>query len=140
MGSPKKSEYSIGQLAKMAHVNVQTIRFYERRGILRPTTRQDSGYRVYDTESLKRLHFIRQAKDLGFSLKEIQSLLNLRVRSVGRCDQVRAKAEHKLKDIQQKIAHLKTLERTLKRLISDCENRVVSDCCPIVTRMEVGNV
>ena len=128
---------TIGQLAKAAGVNVQTVRFYEREGILRPQTRLDSGYRVYNEDSLKRLHFIRQAKDLGFSLDEIQSLLNLRVRSVDRCNQVRSKAEQKLKDVQQKITHLKKLERTLKNLVSDCENRVVSDCCPIIEKMEV---
>lgn len=128
---------TIGQLAKAAGVNVQTVRFYEREGILKPQTRLDSGYRVYNEDSLKRLHFIRQAKDLGFSLDEIQSLLNLRVRSVDRCNQVRSKAEQKLKDVQQKITHLKKLERTLKSLVSDCENRVVSDCCPIIEKMEV---
>ncbi len=73
----------------------------------------------------------------GFSLDEIQSLLNLRVRSVKRCNQVRFKAEQKLKDVQQKMVHLKKLERTLKSLVSDCENRVVSDCCPIIEKMEV---
>ena len=128
---------TIGQLAKAAGVNVQTVRFYEREGILKPQTRLDSGYRVYNEDSLKRLHFIRQAKDLGFSLDEIQGLLNLRVRSVDRCNQVRSKAEQKLKDVQQKITHLKKLERTLKSLVSDCENRVVSDCCPIIEKMEV---
>ncbi|MGE3680197.1 MAG: heavy metal-responsive transcriptional regulator [Bdellovibrionales bacterium] len=128
---------TIGQLAKAAGVNVQTVRFYEREGILKPQTRLDSGYRVYNEDSLKRLHFIRQAKDLGFSLGEIQGLLSLRVRSVDRCNQVRSKAEQKLKDVQQKITHLKKLERTLKNLVSDCENRVVSDCCPIIEKMEV---
>ena len=128
---------TIGQLAKAAGVNVQTVRFYEREGILKPQTRLDSGYRVYNEDSLKRLHFIRQAKDLGFSLDEIQGLLNLRVRSVDRCSQVRSKAEQKLKDVRQKITHLKKLERTLKSLVSDCENRVVSDCCPIIEKMEV---
>jgi len=127
---------TIGQLAKAAQVNIQTIRFYEREGILKPSNRLDSGYRVYNDESLKRLHFIRHAKDLGFSLDEIQDLLALRVRSVGRCNQVRTKAEAKLKDVQSKVAHLKKLERTLKKLISDCENRVVSECCPILDKME----
>ncbi len=135
MGAPKS--YTVGQLAKAAKVNAQTIRFYEREGILKPIQRLDSGYRVYNEESLKRLHFIRQAKDLGFRLEEIQSLLNLRVRSVDRCNQVRTKAQQKLQDVQQKIGHLKKLEQTLKALVSDCEQRVVSDCCPILAKMEV---
>lgn len=129
--------FTIGQLAKKAQVNVQTIRFYERRGILKPIRREDSGYRKYDGESLKRLHFIRQAKELGFSLKEIQDLLNLRIRSVETCDRVRNKASAKLEEIRKKISQLKGLEKTMKTLISNCENRQVSDCCPILEKMEV---
>lgn len=129
--------YTIGQLAKKVHVNVQTIRFYERRGILKPVRREDSGYRKYDGDSLKRLHFIRQAKELGFSLKEIQDLLGLRIRSVETCNRVRIKATEKLDEIQKKISQLKGLEKTMKSLISDCENRQISDCCPILEKMEV---
>lgn len=128
---------TIGQLAKAAKVNIQTVRFYERQGILRPINRTGSGYRVYDKESLKRLNFILQAKELGFSLKEINDLLGLRVRSVQTCDRVRKKAQEKLTDIQDKISNLKKMEKTLKELIGNCENRVVSDQCPILERMEV---
>ncbi|MGE3760303.1 MAG: MerR family DNA-binding protein, partial [Pseudobdellovibrionaceae bacterium] len=113
------------------------IRFYERRGILKPVRREDSGYRKYDADSLKRLHFIRQAKELGFSLKEIQDLLGLRIRSVETCNRVRIKATEKLEEVQKKISQLKGLEKTMKALISDCENRQVSDCCPILEKMEV---
>lgn len=133
--SPQKT-LTIGQLAKAARVNPQTLRFYERKGILKPVSRLDSKYRVYDQESLKRLRFIKQAQEMGFSLDEIQSLLNLRVRSVQRCDQVRAKAELKLKDVRARIAQLRRLEQTLAELISDCEGRIVSDCCPIIDKME----
>lgn len=129
--------FTIGQLAKKAQVNVQTIRFYERRGILKPIRREDSRYRKYDGESLKRLHFIRQAKELGFSLKEIQDLLSLRIRSVETCDRVRTKASAKLEEIRKKISQLKGLEKTMKTLISNCESRQVSDCCPILEKMEV---
>ena len=132
-----QSSYTIGQLAKKAQVNVQTIRFYERRGILKPIRREDSGYRKYDGDSLKRLHFIRQAKELGFSLKEIQDLLGLRVRSVETCNRVKSKATEKLNEIQRKIFRLKGLEKTMKQLISDCESRQISDCCPILEKMEV---
>lgn len=136
MKSDASGSFTIGQLAKAAGVNIQTVRFYEREGILKPITRMESGYRIYNGESLKKLHFIRQAKDLGFSLEEIQSLLNLRIRTVERCNQVRSKAENKLNDVHQKILHLKKLERVLKRLILDCKNRVVSDCCPVIEKME----
>ena len=136
MGKETTKSYSIGQLAKAARVNPQTLRFYERKGILKPTNRLESKYRVYDSESLKRLRFIKQAQSMGFSLDEIQSLLNLRVRSVHRCDQVRAKAEAKLRDVRTKISQLKKLENTLTKLVSDCESRVVSECCPILEKME----
>lgn len=128
---------TIGQLAKAAKVNIQTVRFYERQGILKPVNRTDSGYRVYDKESLRRLNFILQAKELGFSLKEINDLLVLRVRSVQTCDRVRKKAQEKLTDIQGKISQLKKMEKTLKELVGNCKNRVVSDQCPILDKMEV---
>lgn len=134
--SGKTSVFTIGELAKKAAVNIQTIRFYERQGILKPVERLESGYRKYDGDSLKRLHFILQAKELGFSLREIQDLLNLRVRSIQACDRVRAKAEQKLEGIKLKIVQLRNLEKTLKELISDCEQRQISDCCPILERME----
>lgn len=136
MDKNQSKTYTIGQLAKAADVNTQTLRFYERKGILKPTSRLKSKYRLYDGDSLRRLQFIKHAKAMGFSLDEIQGLLNLRVRSIDRCGQVRAKAERKLEDVRQRIFHLKKLERTLKSLISDCNNRVVSDCCPIIERME----
>ena len=137
MGSSSTTTYTAGKLAKAAGVNIQTVRFYDREGVLKPTSRTDAGYRVYDSEGLKRLRFIIQAKELGFSLKEIKDLLSLRVRSVQTCDRVRSKAKAKLDDIQGKIAHLRRLEKTLKNLIGDCENRVVSDQCPILEKMEV---
>ena len=127
---------TIGELAKKAGVNIQTVRFYERQGVLQPVSRKESGYRLYNEDSLKRLTFIRHAKELGFSLKEINSLLSLRIRSVQSCDRVRSKAQGKLKEIQKKVVHLKQLEKTLLVLISDCEKRVVSDCCPILEKME----
>lgn len=127
---------TIGALAKAAGVNVQTIRFYERKGLLKPSARLSSGYRLYNAECLKRLNFIIQAKGLGFSLAEAKRLLGLRVRSAGNPDIVRAKVEKKLEEVRQKIARLRQLERTLKRLADDCRNRRVTDHCPIIERME----
>ncbi len=135
----ESTTFSIGELAKRAGVNIQTIRFYEREGVLRPTAKRHSGYRIYNEASLKKLRFIRHAKELGFSLKEINELLNLKIKSVPRCEKVRGKAQTKLIEIQDKIVHLRRLEKTLKGLVSDCENRVVSDCCPILTKMEFSD-
>lgn len=128
--------YSIGQLAKEASVNTQTIRYYEREGILKPINRSDSGYREYDKDCLKKLRFIIQAKELGFSLKEINELLNLRISSVQKCNQVRRKAEKKYDEVKSKIKSLKFLEKTLKSLIDDCKSHTVSDCCPIIEKLE----
>lgn len=137
MGNPDRKSYMAGQLAKAANVNIQTVRFYDRQGILKPASRTEAGYRIYDKEGVKRLNFIIQAKELGFSLKEIKGFLALRVQSVQACDRVRKKTTEKLKDIQNKIAHLKKLEKTFKGLIGDCENRVVTNQCPILEKMEV---
>lgn len=128
---------TIGEFARAAKVNIQTVRFYERQGILKPAHRTGSGYRLYDQENLKRLNFILQAKELGFSLKEINDLLGLRVRSVQTCDRVRKKAQEKLAVIQDKMSKLKKIEKTLKELIEKCETRMVSDECPILEKMEV---
>jgi DNA-binding transcriptional MerR regulator len=133
---PKSHEFSIGQLAKAAKVNVQTVRYYEREGFLKPESRTEAGYRVYSKDSLQRLTFIRHAKELGFSLKEITDLLNLRVRSFEDRIRVRKKAETKLSDVRAKIAKLKNLERTLSVLISDCAKRTVPNSCPILGKME----
>jgi len=137
MGNPDRKSYMAGQLAKTADVNIQTVRFYDRQGILKPVSRTEAGYRIYDNEGVKRLNFIIQAKELGFSLKEIKEFLALRVQSVQACDRVRKKTTEKLKDIQNKIAHLKKLEKTFRGLIGDCENRVVTNQCPILEKMEV---
>ncbi|MCB0327093.1 MAG: heavy metal-responsive transcriptional regulator [Bdellovibrionales bacterium] len=132
----KHPTFTIGRLSKMANVNIQAIRYYEREDLLEPVIRKDSGYRLYNDESLKRLHFILEAKNLGFTLKEIQSLLSLRIQSKTRCDHVRKRTEMKLKNVRQKIGQLRKIERTLKKLILDCENRVISDQCPILEQME----
>ena len=137
MDNSDRKSYTAGQLAKVANVNIQTVRFYDRQGILKPASRTEAGYRIYDKEGVKRLNFIIQAKELGFSLKEIKEFLELRVQSIQTCDRVRKKTTEKLKDIQNKIAHLKKLEKTFRGLIGDCENRVISDQCPILEKMEV---
>lgn len=132
----KKDEYTIGQLAKSVDVNVQTLRFYERKGLLKPARRLESKYRIYDSDGLKRIQFIRKAKSMGFSLNEIQELLKLRVNTRERCENVRAKAANKLKEVRERIASLQKLESTLLELIADCKKRVVNNSCPIIEKME----
>jgi MerR family mercuric resistance operon transcriptional regulator/MerR family gold-responsive transcriptional activator of gol and ges genes len=132
----KGREMHIGKIAKLANVNIQTIRFYERRNLLTPVTRLNSGYRLYDQKSLQRLNFIKQAQALGFSLSEIKSLLGLRVESKATCDIVRAKTTEKLKSVRAKIRALRRMERTLKGVIEDCTNKTASNACPILDSIE----
>lgn len=133
----KSDLYQIGEIAKMAEVNIQTIRYYERRNILKPKNKKDSGFRLYSRDAVKTIKFIKHAQELGFKLDEIKELMNLRAPSVGRCERVRKQATEKLGDIQQKISLLKGIEKTLKKLITDCEQNKTSQTCPIIDNMEV---
>lgn len=135
--------FTIGKLAKQAGVNIQTIRYYERLGLLTPVERrktlhQQPGYRLYDQEALKRLHFIRQAKEMGFTLREIGELLGLRVDSGVDCDRVRNQAEAKLRAIEQKMESLTSVQRVLKELINMCNKRLPTEGCPILRSIEKG--
>src|SRR6266567_4181011 len=105
-------QLTIGQLAKQAHVNRETVRYYERRRLLSRPSRSISGYRVFSDDAVRRLRFIRHAKMLGFSLNEIRELLTLRVSSVGTCDRVRARTLAKITDIDQKIRSLRQMKST----------------------------
>lgn len=135
MRKSNTNTFTAGRLAKAASVNIQTVRFYDREGILKPISRTDSGYRIYNMEGLMRLKFIIQAKELGFSLNEIRDLLSLRIRSAQACDRVRKKAQDKISDIQNRITQLRKLERTLEGLVRDCKSRLISDRCPILEKM-----
>src|SRR5207245_11222249 len=95
-----------GQLARRGGVGVETVRFYERQGLLEEPARKESGYRQYEEDVVARLRFIRRAKELGFSLKEINELLALRVDPDTTCAEVRTKAQAKIADVEQKIEAL----------------------------------
>ena len=100
---------TIGQLAKMTSVNVQTVRYYGRRNLLQPTDRKASGYRVYSDDALRRLRFIKNAQALRFTLREVNDLLNLRVSSVARCGTIQVKAQAKLRQVKAKARDLLAL-------------------------------
>lgn len=127
---------TIGELARRAGVNVQTVRYYERRGLLREPPRSESGYRQYKPEAVARIQFIKRAQLLGFSLGEITELLSLRVSSGSNCDEVLRKAEAKRREIDEKIAALDDMRRSLDRLILACEARESTEECPILARLE----
>ncbi len=123
---------TIGQVAAAADVNIQTIRYYERRGLFPPPERTPTGYRQYADEAVARLRFIKHAQELGFSLNEIQDLLGLRVRHGAACDAVERKTRQKIGVVQQRIRDLQRMKRTLERLAAACAARRPTDDCPIL--------
>jgi Hg(II)-responsive transcriptional regulator len=129
---------TIGQLAKQARVNRETVRYYERRRLLQRPSRSIAGYRVFSGETVKRLLFIRHAKMLGFSLEEIRELLALRVHSVGTCDRVRERAQMKITEIERKIDSLEQMKGVLSDLMSACMRRRKTNECPILNSLEAN--
>ena len=121
---------TIGQVAQRAGVEVDTIRFYERRGLLEEPPRSDSGYRLYSDAAVERLQFIRRAKDLGFTLSEIQDLLALLAKPAEPTVQVREQAQSKLNGIDAKLRDLQRMRDTLLELVQACNES--EEGCPIL--------
>src|SRR6267378_3684955 len=111
---------TIGQVARSAGVGIETVRFYERQGLLTEPARKESGYRQYGEDVVARLRFIRRAKELGFSLKEIAELLALRVEPDTTCAAVRQRAEAKIADIETKIESLREIRAALVKVTKQC--------------------
>ncbi len=127
---------TIGQVATAADVNTQTIRYYERRGLFPTPRRTPAGYRQYAEDAVARLRFIKHAQELGFSLKEIQELLALRVRHGAACDAVERKTHAKIALVEARIRELQRMKRTLQRLAVACESRQPTADCPILEALE----
>ncbi len=130
------SSLTIGKVACQAGVGVETVRFYERQGLIAEPPRRASGYRQFPPETPARIRFVRRAKLLGFTLKEIKELLSLRASPNSRCTDVRLRAETKFEDIQQKIRDLKKMNKALKQLIAACDGRGSDTECPILEALE----
>lgn len=127
---------SIGQVARQGGVGVETVRFYERQGLLEKPPRKEAGYRQYPPQAVSRLHFIKRAKELGFSLKEIKELLSLRLDATTTCRDVRSRAEEKILDIDRKIQALKRMKRALTDLTKACNGKGSVSECPILQAFE----
>ena len=127
---------TIGRLAKHAGVNVETIRYYEREGLIGKPERRPSGYRQYQPDIVRRIRFIQRAKELGFSLREISGLLSLRVARGSTCTDVRARALSKMKDIDAKIEVLQGMRGALVRLSEACVGRGPVSECPILDALD----
>jgi Zn(II)-responsive transcriptional regulator len=128
------SDYKVGEIAKIVGVNVETLRYYEKIKLMpEPKHKEFSRYRIYDDNDLARLTFIKRAKELGFTLKEIKELLALKIESTATCGDVKHFAEIKLKDVEERINDLINIKRVLKKLINQCVCEEVSaDECPIL--------
>lgn len=128
---------SIGTLARTAGVNVETIRFYERKGLLPKPARADGEIKRYTDEELHRVAFIQAAKGLGFTLNEIGALLKLEDGS--HCNEVRVMAEQKLADVREKLDKLQRIQSALIRVVADCQatnNKKV--CCPLIASLQTN--
>lgn len=121
-------EYSIGELAKLAHTNVQTIRFYEQKALLAEPIRTEGGQRRYYNDALKRLKFIRHGREMGFSLDDIKDLILLSAARGQDCQQIDAIANAHLERVNSRLERLQSLQTELTRMINSCQHGEVAHC------------
>ena len=134
--SSRASNLPIGELSRRSGVNIETIRYYERIKMLAPPPRTASGRRVYGSNDLRMLVFIRRSRELGFSLEEIRALLRLGGPQKASCREVRAIATHHLEDIRAKLGDLRKLERLLAETVARCSGRTAPDC-PVLDILDI---
>lgn len=127
-----------GEVAAQAGVNVQTLRYYERRGLLEEPARRASGYREYSPDAVQLIRFIKRAQELGFTLAEVEDLLRLRGDQETACSEVRTAAEAKIEDIEQKVRHLRAMRRALVVLVASCATEGSPRHCPILEALDDG--
>jgi MerR family mercuric resistance operon transcriptional regulator len=127
---------TIGQVAKQAAVHIETLRYYERRGLVARPRRSAANYRLYPRQTVRQLRFVKRAQELGFSLQEIKSLLSLRAGSKVRCGAVRERAVAKIDDIDRKIRSLAAMRKALAKLVAECAGRGPVSDCPILDALD----
>ena len=118
---------TIGEAAKRSGVNIETIRYYEREGIVPAADRSENGRRLYDTAAITRLRFIRRCRDLGFPISDVRALLDLSDNASKHCDEVRAISERHLSDVRERLTDLRELEAALSDLVQSCSD-AQSEC------------
>jgi len=128
------TKLTIGKVAAAAEVNVETIRFYQRRGILAEPPKKLGGLRYYDETAIERVRFVKRAQGLGFSLEEVIGLLELHAADV--CAKTHDAAERKLAMVEERIRDLQQIRVTLKKLIGQCEEGVPNVSCPIIDSLQ----
>ncbi len=124
---------SISKVAKELAINIETVRFYERRGLIEQPPKPIQGYRHYPGETVNRIRFIKRAQELGFTLNEINSLLGLNDKP---CSHVQELAEHRLLTVKQKIKDLRRLEKALKALLVQCQSNQDHSHCPVIDSLQ----
>jgi Hg(II)-responsive transcriptional regulator len=141
VGSGQSKEHedialTIGQVAKAAHVNVETLRYYERRGLVPKPPRSLSLYRRYPEDTPPRVRFVKGAQALGFSLEEIRALLSLRATPKARCGDVKRRTEAKINEIEARLRALRAMSGALKRLVAQCDGELPASSCPILESLD----
>ena len=126
---------TISKVAKELGINIESIRFYERRGLIQQPPKPEQGYRHYPEETVNRIRFIKRSQELGFTLDEIVHLVQLNDQP---CGQVQELAEHKLTTVQEKIANLRHLEQALIELVAQCHSNQDDNHCPIIDSLQPG--
>ena len=132
----EQQRYRIGQVARQAGVSVETVRYYERRGLLQPPRRSASGYREYAPQVLRQLTFITRAKTLGFSLDEIGELLQLQITPDADRGQVKQVVLEKLALVERRLSELQQLKQTLQQLSASCDGQGGVEACPILAFLQ----
>jgi len=127
---------STSEVAKRGGVNLQTIRYYEKRGLLPKPPRSPSGYRAFNHDTVRRVRFIKRAQELGFLLEEIKDLLTLRVVPGTTCGQIRRRAQAKIAEIDAKIQNLRGMKKNLERLAASCSGKGPVGECPILESLD----
>ncbi len=131
--------FTIGKLAAQAAVSVDAIRYYEKEGLLRPAHRTEAGYRLYDPNARRRIHFIKHAQECGFTLAEIRELLELESRTGACCNDVRGIAIMKKLQLEQKIKTMKMMSNALTELVRICDDDTKPlEECPILIALETA--
>lgn len=133
-----KNKLTIGKVANICGIGVETIRYYEKQDLITQPFKTDSHYRYYTQDHIERIQFILNSKELGFSLKEIKNLLELRIDESNSCHDIKPIADSKIKEIEEKIEFLQQLRATLTQLSEDCGSNRNTSPCPILKAIDKG--
>lgn len=131
--------YKIGKVAELAEVNKETVRYYEKRGLIPKPDRRRSGYRIFTKRHIDQIKFIKRAQELGFTLNEIKELLELRIDENSTCSEIKQEAQEKYQDVVEKIEDMQRIKTILVDLIDSCDGEGPKGDCPILGALEGEN-